>query len=622
MGKDFYKEICELSNTYQESINGNVDPIISFLNSIDDETVLTVGSGGSFSSASIFSLFLNHIGIISKAITPLELETYENALHKTSVVLFTASGRNTDVINAYNLLSNSECKNILTVCLRENSLIKQKQKSNSHNFFCEFQLPIVKDGFLAVNTLFSTTILLSQALFKYTNDSFFALPCSYKDLPQISDNCSNEIFEDVLSQNTIIVLHNGITTPVAIDLESKFGEVGLGNIQIVNFRNFAHGRHCWISNNLETTSIIALVGKSEKELAKKTLNVLPESLSKYVIHCNEDNVKNILSLFVRIFEITGIAGEIRGVNPGKPKVSSYGKKLYHISYLPNFEYKKFSKNVIMRSLYRKFKSYNVLKDDVEATKVIFDNFEKTTFDSIVFDFDGTLYDKRFLNITSNIFEKINNLLENNIEIIIATGRGKSVRTELQKYIIPKFWDDLKIGYYNGQIVKALSDNSEVNSGIEAFEPLSSFHDDISNFCNNQGISLELRPLQITIQTDGFNRTKVKKYLLEKITWYNELKCVCSDHSIDIIPKSATKLDVMKQLKYSTKNTLCVGDSGQLGGNDFELLSHPFSLSCDFVSNSLCSCWNYAPLSTRGLEATLYYLDNIIMSDKGFKIKIK
>lgn len=622
MGRDFYKEICNLPDTYQESMTGNIEAILSFLNSIDNEVVLAVGSGGSFSSANIFSSFLNHIGIISKAITPLELEAYEETLYKTSIAIFTASGKNTDIINTYKLLSNSDCKNLLTVCLRENAPIKQIQKLNPHNFFCEFQLSTIKDGFLAVNTLFSTAVLLSRAMLEYTNDDFFSLPTNFNELPQLITSSSNQTIKDVVSYNSIIVLHNGITTPAAIDLESKFGEVGLGNIQLVNFRNFAHGRHCWISNNLDTTSIIALVDKTNQVIAEKTLSILPDELPKYIVSCCDDNVENMLMFFMKIFEITKFAGENLDINPGKPKVSLYGKKLYHISYSPKYKYKNINKTAVKRALYRKSRTFNLSDHSIEVVKKAFNKIEKTTFDSIVFDFDGTLYNKNSTTITSEIFKIINNLLENGIEIAIATGRGKSVRLELQKYIEPKFWDTLKIGYYNGQITKPMSYTDDINIGIETFMPLKQFFSEILEFCKNEGASIDMRPLQITIQTNGLSRNKIKNFLFERINNYEDLKCVCSDHSIDVIPKYATKREVINQLKFSTLNTLCIGDSGQLGGNDFELLLGQFSLSCDHVSSSLSSCWNFAPLNARGPEATLYYLNNLNIYKNSFQINIK
>ena len=91
----------------------------------------------------------------------------------------------------------------------------------------------------------------------------------------------------------------------------------------------------------------------------------------------------------------------------------------------------------------------------------------------------------------------------------------------------------------------------------------------------------------------------------------------SSHSVDVILTTSTKSDIVtfftdKQLA-SAENFLFIGDSGQLGGNDFEMLKNQYSLSVDHVSQSQDTCWNFAPLGVRNEAATLFYLNHIIPS---------
>ena len=89
----------------------------------------------------------------------------------------------------------------------------------------------------------------------------------------------------------------------------------------------------------------------------------------------------------------------------------------------------------------------------------------------------------------------------------------------------------------------------------------------------------------------------------------------SSHSIDIIPLDISKTAVVRfvsSLCERSGATLCIGDAGEYPGNDFELLSEPYSLSCDQVSADSLTCWNFAPSSLRGVEATLFYLRHLFV----------
>ena len=62
--------------------------------------------------------------------------------------------------------------------------------------------------------------------------------------------------------------------------------------------------------------------------------------------------------------------------------------------------------------------------------------------------------------------------------------------------------------------------------------------------------------------------------------------------------------------------MTIGDSGDLGGNDYELLYGDTGLSVDYVSKEFNSCWNYALPGMRNLEATEYYLNMIDIQEEG------
>ena len=260
MGKDFEKELISIKDVYVNAIDADVTTISKFLSKFRNKFILLVGSGGSFSVASAVEFMCIKAGFFAKSVTPLELASYNKQICNSAVILFTASGRNSDSINSYKYLSEAEPEGLLTVCMSTNSPISKIQKNNSHNFFFGYKMPVKKDGYLAVESLISSVVLMSKAFFEVTQNSFFTLDDNYVYEKQEIANIS-----EIVNRESIIVLYGNHSKPLVIDLESKFGEAALGNIQTVDFRNFAHGRHFWLSKKGDSTSIIAFIDNSQEK---------------------------------------------------------------------------------------------------------------------------------------------------------------------------------------------------------------------------------------------------------------------------------------------------------------------------------------------------------------------
>ena len=91
----------------------------------------------------------------------------------------------------------------------------------------------------------------------------------------------------------------------------------------------------------------------------------------------------------------------------------------------------------------------------------------------------------------------------------------------------------------------------------------------------------------------------------------------SSHSMDIVVyREVNKLQVIEDPQH----TLCIGDYGSVEGNDYELLTSKYSLSVDRVSMNAACCWNIAPSGMKGLDATLYYLSRLTVTDGTVKCK--
>jgi hydroxymethylpyrimidine pyrophosphatase-like HAD family hydrolase len=623
MGKNFEKEIKNLDIIYKSALKCDCSIITDFIKQYRNTTFLLVGSGGSYSVASAMEMFCMRIGVIAKCVTPLELSQYEMQIKNCAVVIFSAGGKNSDSLNAYKYASEMEAKGILSICMCLNSKLKSLQHYNTHNYFFEYDMPIHKDGYLAVESLISSIVILSKSFYEITGDSFFLQKkCS---ISAIADQSINNFSNN----STILVLYCGITKPIAIDMESKFGEASISNIQILDLRNFAHGRHFWLADRSLETSVVVLEDKSFSKLIESTLKLIPQDIPILKYTMQDNNIDNLLVAYEFMFNLVNSFSLCRGVDPGRPKIPEFGRKLYHISY--NYSNNQFLKTArkdpVIRGIYRKFGIQDIFNNFYyEYGKKYYDKIINHHFRGILFDYDGTLCLKKNLNETENkIFAILNKLLENNIPIGIATGRGKSVRIELQSKIEKKYWNQVCISYYNGSCSGLLCDNEIPNKSEKTIsKTFLSLINRLNSLSDRFEIVKEdnINPYQITIVGDAIYWCR--DLICDTLHSYNDIKYFYSDHSMDIISIESSKKNAFYQSSFANldpNDILKIGDSGHVLGNDFELLNVSNSISVDSCSKDLDSCWNFSELGLRNLEATLSILEQIAILDNGiFTIK--
>lgn len=629
MGRNFEKELRNLDLIHKSAYDCNIQSIVDFLEKYENLPFLCIGSGGSYSVAAIFEYLHTVNGGIVKKATPLELTVYQMQLKNMAVILFTAGGRNCDSINAYRYVSESEPNGLLTCCMNINAPIKRMQRENLHNYYFEYNMPIRKDGYLAVESTVSCLILLCRAFEKLTGSAFYHVPKSFS---WETTSFQQAQLEELLSRDTFIVLHGGMTTPAAIDLESKFSEASLGNIQLVDFRNFAHGRHYWLSDRRDKTAIISFANVSDKQNVDKTLNLLPQDIPVLRFEASDESVLGLFQAYNFVFNLVMQAGFIRGINPGRPATAEFGRKLYHLNYnICNTENLKSRRNnSIKMSAYRKQKNPTLRNRDAydSYASTFKDQLFSRSYKGIIFDFDGTIYEKNSDNrLYEQICQKINLLLSNGIKIGIATGRGKSVRIELQKQIQTKYWNDIVIAYYNGGCIGLLGDNKQPDKGLTYVpEPFERVLSAIQVMANNNSIKIEgvedKNPYQLTVLIDS-DKPSLRDRMVSLLKNIQGIKLLESSHSFDIVPCSSSKSNIFQfwlKLGYDDDDFITIGDAGQLGGNDYEILNRPYSLSVDQVSDHNEFCWNFSKPGYRNLEATLFYLENLQLFDNSFTFK--
>jgi hypothetical protein len=198
---------------------------------------------------------------------------------------------------------------------------------------------------------------------------------------------------------------------------------------------------------------------------------------------------------------------------------------------------------------------------------------------------------------------------------------------MQKSISRAMWKKIWVGYYNGSQIAQLSDDTFPNVGGPV-DPAINCLDTLlrSDGLLNEMATITTRPAQITLEAKhpAFAPKDLYRYTSRFVLGTGGARILFSTHSVDIVPTAVSKVTALRKLQATISEeykVLCIGDLGEFPGNDFELLAHPYSLSCNEVSTDEYSCWNLAPSSFRGVQAALYYLKHLQVKNGYCKLSL-
>lgn len=619
MGKPFKEELKKLSETIRWAEQQDVTRLAQFLFAENKQIPLVcIGSGGSLSACHYaVQLYQHRNGVLAQAMTPLQLMYAGYNIIRSSKLLFlSASGKNKDILSAIKYGVKYNETGMMSLTLRKNNpteeLLEQYPKVQR---WCE-NIPTEKDGFLATNSLLATFTLLCKAACasKYQVSRF-----KLNDLQPETFNLNLSVIQN------FIVMYGATGEPVAWDIESKLTEAALGSALLSDYRNFGHGRHHWFDKRGENSCIIALVTPIERELAYKTIGCLPKSVPVIYIETELDGPQASIDMLLKAFRFVNDLGEARGIDPGKPGVPGYGRLLYNLNYykLTNriLPVEKTLDVAVLRKLgIAGRENVPLWMYYSESCQRFVRQLNRGRFTTVAFDYDGTLSasdrKSRFTNgLCDEIRDALMPLLENGVQIVVATGRGKSVGESFQESIDQKYWLQIKVGYYNGACLLTLGDEDELKKWKKQHfdSELKELEEELKLRlpAGCVGYKFEERILQLSIEGE---MTQAESQLVydtcREIILDKQMKGIRvwrSSHSMDIVVyREVSKLRVIEDPEH----TLCIGDYGTVEGNDYEMLTSKYSLSVDRVSKNTESCWNIAPSGMKGLDATLYYISRM------------
>src|SRR6202158_2778228 len=331
MGKPYKSELQRLPHTYRWALSLEYAPLRDRIDGLASYPLIAIGSGGSLSTATLVAdLHKTIFGQVAKADTPLSAWSYLKVLKRSAIFIVSAGGKNPDILGIAKAVVESEPASLIAVCATRTSPLARVVKGFSRGFCFDFEMPTGKDGFLATNSLVALSVAALRGYGYDAND----LPRSFEIASQVSGRAGRKKqlrgASYLLNVRQLIVLHGPQSKSAAFDLESKLIEAGLVSVQLADFRNFAHGRHHWLAKNPDS-AVVALASNEETLLAERTLELLPRDIPSMLIASPASSYASWVGLQAAVFDLVAKFGDDRKIDPGRPGVPEFGRRIYHLN---------------------------------------------------------------------------------------------------------------------------------------------------------------------------------------------------------------------------------------------------------------------------------------------------
>ena len=598
------KELGGLPDVYRAALEYDHSTLREVLAEMAQQAAVFSGSGGALAVAELAAqLHRQTSGRPARATTPLGLAA-EVGERDAAVVLFSAGGRNPDVMLAARAARLAGYRPVVVVSCRSSS---ELPSALLRHVDTAVQIPSPKDGFLATSSVIAMSVGIAKSL-------GLELPAMLKFQPDTA--------QEPLRDRTIVV-GGALQSAAMVDLDTRLAETGLSAAQTADLRNFAHGRHVGLARNSDNTTVVVFSDPASEALASRTVEVLPTSTDVRRLHSPHSFPASSIELFGHSIHIVGATGAARGVDPAKPGVPRFGRELYRLNAGKSVPL------VRLDPVERKLTAAGLKRGHSDETRRRFQEWLTAIRDApvaaLVLDYDGTCCatELRFEGLDPEVGAKLRELVEQGLPIAFASGRGGSLVSDTQKWIPQEYWATTWAGLYNGAQIRTLDGPSEdevtANSALDkAFERLK------AEACGLE-LSVKLRPNQVSVRSEreysGAQLLPSVSAILERSPKL-DLKVMASGHSIDVVLPRTSKSAVVDLLRgCGLSDVLAIGDQGQRDGNDYELLaSTPWSLSVDRVSADLSRCWNLGDGAESGPRLLLRYLDKLRLGSAGWRFQ--
>lgn len=596
--RSYFIELQEINSTWN-----NVDKAIISFSDIDRKwffgNIFCVGSGGALSLARLWQNVHESHGLgIAKTLTPYEFHYTHSK--PDLVVLFSASGKNHDILEVFRAAIARGCRVLIFTTKEKSSLVKLAKSYPLDAKIISPQTKIPQDGFLAVNSTIAMSCLIAKL-----EEYLCGVAISKESPVQTAILDHNKLTNDVeqITKKTVHIISSNWGSPAGLDFEARLAESGVSQCFLTDPRNLGHGRFIWLEKWQSISQMVLFYDDESKSLINRILKVIPENIKCYQIYSPFNKTLGAIYFLTRSILLFGAFARHFDNDPGKPSVPEWGRKLHRFKIANKF----YGKGEI-----------SAPGKNISDLPVF-----NTAFSGVVLDFDGTVVDTkdRYLPIPDKIISQFERLLKNGIKIGIATGRGSSAYRALKKQISPEYHKSIYVGLYNGTLINSVAEELRKPTGVWHLRRII---DSLLDCADIESSKISSRKTQISIRKVTNKKIdELIHYLSSSLGQHSRYIKFCkSAHSLDIIPFWASKITLVQSLCDSlNSNILCIGDQGQIGGNDEELLSWTPSISVGSKQPASNQCyWLGKNREMREVTGTSVILESIIQMGKEFKIE--
>lgn len=631
----YEQELSKIGETVKAATSANIEKLKTAIAAASEASIIAVGSGGSFTVASLLcSLHEGFTGRVSRAVTPLELICNPTLASTSPIFIVSAEGKNPDILEALHRARQHSSRTVHVITNREHSPLMDQVKELNDVTPHVFELK-EKDGYLATNSLvFDATVIARTygeldrqgVSIDYRVDQITFGELSLENWIRSSASFVGE----AAKRGSLIIVFSPNLRPIAEDLESKLSEAALSFCQLADFRSFAHGRHLWLTERSQDSSLLVLTEPAVEKLWTDMSPQIPSEVPTFCMPLSGAQPKDLISGLIAGMHLVSEIANAAKRNIAKPTISPLGRSLYYAKLQslipPPFEDAlrvEISKYEVLGAHWPSSRNSGKIRRALEDTELA---LETQKFRSIVFDYDGTLCSSNDNDRppSPQIVERLIRLLEGGVVVGVASGRGGSMADHLTKVFDQSHWPKIRLGLYNGGWIGKLGELPPENSRSSEF--LIHAKRIITNL-QSYGVPIAVikatPPFQVSIRFEAGVNTESMWFVIVdafKQAGLETSTIVRSKHSIDVLSRGVSKSHLVAQIvrdeQIDPYEVVTMGDLGAWPGNDASLLQHKFSLSVDLPSRRLDRGWKLAPRHRRDVDATLWYLERLKLDKEG------
>lgn len=572
-----------------------------------------VGSGGSQIVCAFAARCRNSLGGATNIVSsPLDFVLDDTPLVDSDVWLFSAGAANADIIAARQACAARGARGVHLLTISRGTALARTDLTSVH----VGEVVDPKDGFLATHSLASlVTLWLGASDFaamdamsaRRTIELFIARSTALLGA-QVREALARE-FATFGDFSTLIVLSDPRLRAAGVLLDTSLWEAGLCAVQHTDIRNFAHGRHVWLHKHGQKTALVLLSSADTSAMCANMLDGVPPGMPWLMRDHGVGGRHEQACAIIEAGTMVEAIGTAKGIDPGKPGVADFGRALYANDGLAVLARMRSGPVRAKRQAAARAGSDDQGVDYVAAEEAYLKRVSSTAFTGIVFDYDGTLVstEGRFDHPAPAIVKELSRLLDEGVSLAIATGRGGSAGEDLREVLEPRHHDSVLMGYYNGGYLKPLAVDIREAPPPRApeIEAVLRWIDErrdafLKYAVKDSRVQLSLAVADI-LDADDFRAAVSSEF--------PDLYVTRSEHALDICLSSSCKTKVVAAIQASRPDgaILCIGDCGNVEGNDHKLLGAGIGVSVGAVCSRPDTGWQLLGPRIQGPSATVRIL---------------